>query len=249
MSGDTQSRHCWWLILVESLAHIADAQAAGIGHVLATGAVALDTDTRGVDVQYSENATADSFGRNLVFSLRVAVCDKCFHSARCGDARSDAVTRTSAWGGAWFGLHSAPGDFGLGCAPLGVCVVIPIVRPPHPPGAPFAARSPGSRAVRAVGKASRPLPLQTRGTLGWAQDLSQSRPAASRHPKPSMSQGILYQRLCSRPDRQPARSSSEILVPIPDCSVTLHTLPAGLRLRPDAPPGPPCFTLTFDPLP
>ena len=44
------------------------AQAAGVGHVLATGAVALDTDTRGVDVQYSENATADSFGKNLVFA-------------------------------------------------------------------------------------------------------------------------------------------------------------------------------------
>ena len=37
-------------------------------HVLASGAVALDTDTRGVDVQWSENATADSFGKNLVFA-------------------------------------------------------------------------------------------------------------------------------------------------------------------------------------
>ena len=45
-----------------------NAQAAGVGHVLATGAVALDTDNRGVDVQWSENATADSFGKNLVFS-------------------------------------------------------------------------------------------------------------------------------------------------------------------------------------
>ncbi len=43
-------------------------QAAGVGHVLATDAVALDTDTRGVDAQLSENATADSFGRNLVFA-------------------------------------------------------------------------------------------------------------------------------------------------------------------------------------
>jgi hypothetical protein len=41
---------------------------AGVGHVLATDAVALDTDTRGVDVQWSENATADSFGKNLVFA-------------------------------------------------------------------------------------------------------------------------------------------------------------------------------------
>ena len=45
-----------------------NAQTAGVGHVLATGAVALDTDSRGVDVQWSENATADSFGKNLVFA-------------------------------------------------------------------------------------------------------------------------------------------------------------------------------------
>jgi hypothetical protein len=42
--------------------------AAGVGHVIASGAVALDTDTRGVDVQWSENATADSFGKNLMFA-------------------------------------------------------------------------------------------------------------------------------------------------------------------------------------
>ena len=45
-----------------------NAQAAGVRHVIATDAVALDTDTRGVDVQWSENATADSFGKNLVFA-------------------------------------------------------------------------------------------------------------------------------------------------------------------------------------
>jgi hypothetical protein len=45
-----------------------NAQAAGVGHVIATGAVALDTDNRGVDLQYSETATADSFGKNLVFA-------------------------------------------------------------------------------------------------------------------------------------------------------------------------------------
>lgn len=45
-----------------------NAQAAGVRHVIASGAVALDTDTRGVDVQWSENATADSVGRNLVFA-------------------------------------------------------------------------------------------------------------------------------------------------------------------------------------
>lgn len=45
-----------------------NAQAAGVGDVLASGAVALDTDTRGVDVQWSRNATADSFGKNLIFA-------------------------------------------------------------------------------------------------------------------------------------------------------------------------------------
>ena len=45
-----------------------NAQAAGVGHVIATEAVALDTDTRGVDVQWSENATADSFGKNARFA-------------------------------------------------------------------------------------------------------------------------------------------------------------------------------------
>jgi Phage capsid family len=45
-----------------------NAEAAGVGHVIASGSVALDTDTRGVDVQWSENATADSFGKNLVFA-------------------------------------------------------------------------------------------------------------------------------------------------------------------------------------
>ena len=35
---------------------------------MAADSVALDGDTRGVDVQWSENATADSFGKNLVFA-------------------------------------------------------------------------------------------------------------------------------------------------------------------------------------
>jgi HK97 family phage prohead protease/HK97 family phage major capsid protein len=42
--------------------------AAGVGHVLAQGAVAIDTDTQGVGVQWSENATADSFAKNLIFA-------------------------------------------------------------------------------------------------------------------------------------------------------------------------------------
>ena len=32
MSGDTQSRHCWWLMLVVSLAHIADVGSGYVGH-------------------------------------------------------------------------------------------------------------------------------------------------------------------------------------------------------------------------
>jgi HK97 family phage major capsid protein len=47
---------------------VTTAATAGAGHVLASDEVALDTDTRGVDVQWSENATADSFGKNLVFA-------------------------------------------------------------------------------------------------------------------------------------------------------------------------------------
>ena len=43
-----------------------NAQAAGVGHVLATGAVALDTDVWTCNGR--RNATADSFGKNLVFA-------------------------------------------------------------------------------------------------------------------------------------------------------------------------------------
>jgi hypothetical protein len=32
MSGDTHSRHCWWLMLVVSWAHIADAGSGYVGH-------------------------------------------------------------------------------------------------------------------------------------------------------------------------------------------------------------------------
>lgn len=37
-----------------------------VAHVLATDAVALDTDTFGIDVRWSENSTADSFSRNQI---------------------------------------------------------------------------------------------------------------------------------------------------------------------------------------
>jgi hypothetical protein len=49
---------------------VSNAQTAGVGHG-SQGAVALDTDNRGIEVQWSENATADSFGKNQV----VARCE------------------------------------------------------------------------------------------------------------------------------------------------------------------------------
>jgi hypothetical protein len=71
-----------------------NAQAAGVGHVLASGAVALDTDTRGVDVQRSENATADSFGKNLVFArCESRYATSVFQPTRCRQLRSDRVRR------------------------------------------------------------------------------------------------------------------------------------------------------------
>ena len=41
-------------------------EAVGTGHVLAQGAVAIDTDGRGIDVQWSESSNADDFSKNLV---------------------------------------------------------------------------------------------------------------------------------------------------------------------------------------
>ena len=73
-----------------------NAQAAGVGHVIASGAVALDTDDRGVDLQYSENATADSFGKNLVFArCESLVCDVGVLPVGCGVAGPEpARTKT-----------------------------------------------------------------------------------------------------------------------------------------------------------
>lgn len=42
------------------------AETEGTAHLFATGAVALDTDTLGVQVQWSENSNADDFSRNLI---------------------------------------------------------------------------------------------------------------------------------------------------------------------------------------
>ena len=46
-------------------------QAAGVSHTIARDAVVLDTDSRGIGVQWSENAGADTFAKNLI----VARCE------------------------------------------------------------------------------------------------------------------------------------------------------------------------------
>jgi Phage capsid family len=73
-----------------------NAQTAGVGRVVASGAVALDTDNRGVDVQWSENATADSFGKNQVVSrCESRFATSVFQPVGCGVARPDPVTQAS----------------------------------------------------------------------------------------------------------------------------------------------------------
>lgn len=41
-------------------------QTAGVGHVLADGAVVVDTDMQGIGIQWSENSNADDFSKNLI---------------------------------------------------------------------------------------------------------------------------------------------------------------------------------------
>ncbi|MET0997048.1 MAG: hypothetical protein ABWY20_24605 [Mycobacterium sp.] len=41
-------------------------EAAGVGHVLASDAVVVDTDTLGVGVQWSETSNADDLAKNLI---------------------------------------------------------------------------------------------------------------------------------------------------------------------------------------
>ena len=47
------------------------AEDEGVAHLFATGAVALDTDTLGVQVAWSETSNADDFSRNLIRAKRV----------------------------------------------------------------------------------------------------------------------------------------------------------------------------------
>ena len=44
------------------------AQAVGVAHALASGAVALDTDTSGVQIAWSETSNADDWSKNLIRS-------------------------------------------------------------------------------------------------------------------------------------------------------------------------------------
>jgi hypothetical protein len=41
-------------------------EASGVGHVLATDTVVVDTDTIGVGVQWSETSNSDDFSKNLI---------------------------------------------------------------------------------------------------------------------------------------------------------------------------------------
>ena len=91
----------------------ANAQAAGVGHVFATDSVALDTGTRGVDVQYSENATADSFGKNLVFDR----CERRYVTSvfsPLGVVSLDLTAQVTARGRDTYSLRLAAGPQGPG---------------------------------------------------------------------------------------------------------------------------------------
>ena len=45
---------------------VSNSQTAGVAHAVALDAVALDSDTQGVGVQWSENSNADDFSKNLI---------------------------------------------------------------------------------------------------------------------------------------------------------------------------------------
>ncbi len=45
---------------------VSNAQAAGVAHALASGAVNLDSDTQGISVTWSETSNADDWSKNLI---------------------------------------------------------------------------------------------------------------------------------------------------------------------------------------
>lgn len=61
MPYDPASRRLFGVPIVATVS-----EAAGVGHVLATDAVVVDTDSQGVGVQWSENSNADDFSKNLI---------------------------------------------------------------------------------------------------------------------------------------------------------------------------------------
>ena len=65
MPYDPASRRLFGVPIVATVS-----EAAGVGHVLATDAVVVDTDTQGVGVQWSENSNADDFSKNLIRAVR-----------------------------------------------------------------------------------------------------------------------------------------------------------------------------------
>ena len=61
MPYDPASRRLFGVPIVATVS-----EAAGVGHVLATDAVVVDTDSQGVGGQWWENSNADDFSKNLI---------------------------------------------------------------------------------------------------------------------------------------------------------------------------------------
>ena len=61
LPDDPASRRPFGVPLVATVS-----EAAGVGHVLATDVVVVDTDSRGVGVQWSETSNSDDFAKNLI---------------------------------------------------------------------------------------------------------------------------------------------------------------------------------------
>ena len=61
LPSDPASRRLFGVPIVATVS-----EAAGVGHVLATDAVVVDTDSQGVGVQWSETSNSDDFAKNLI---------------------------------------------------------------------------------------------------------------------------------------------------------------------------------------
>jgi hypothetical protein len=60
------------------------AQTEGVAHTLGEGAARLETDSYGVEVQWSETSNADDFSKNLI-------------RARCEGRYATSIMRPSRW--------------------------------------------------------------------------------------------------------------------------------------------------------